>query len=383
MNAQKDSVWYQLYMKSQVQQARQAQPGPRADAPLEEIEIRLGWRHLRSVDRAQPGGGALLDRIAELRLRVFETHGFSMPPVHIRDDLTLRPDAYAITVRGVEIAVGALDPDDLLILSDDPIELPGEARVEPVFGLSCTCIAKSEATPELLGEHRTSDSETLIITHLNEAIVGQLASLFGHDALEARLTHLTPRAPALVSAVRDLPAAALVLMYRSLLAEGISIRDDRTILEAVLAKALNERDPLAWTEAARTALAGWFHATLAGYDGQLHVLAFEPETEAFLEDRLCRIDGDDDLDLPGPLVEALLENLYEGSDRQKGRGWEPVLLVAPKLRRAVAGLALRYLPELRVISRREVPPRSRVADDGRISLARAAQFPAEATPVLH
>ena len=64
MNAQKDSVWYQLYMaqhRAQKANTAAAQATPR----LEELEIRLGWRHLKSVDRSQPGGGTLLDRISD------------------------------------------------------------------------------------------------------------------------------------------------------------------------------------------------------------------------------------------------------------------------------------------------------------------------------
>lgn len=386
MNAQKDSVWYQLYMKAQAEAGRKAPSAPTAfsaAAPLEEVELRLGWRHLRFVDRSQPGGGTLLDRISELRQRLSETTGFTLPPIHIRDDLTLRPDAYVITVRGTEIAAGALDPDELLILADVPDEAPGEPRTEPVFGLPCTCLSKAEATPELLGEYRISDSETLILTHLSEAIVGQFARLFGHDALDKRLTLLADSAPALAAAARQLSQAALVQMYRALLVEQVSIRDDRTILEAALQTAQTEASPLAWVEAARAALAPWFRADLTGYDGQLHVLAFESETEVFLEERLCVIDGDADLDLPSAVVETLLETLFEATEAQRDQGWAPVVLVAPTLRRAIAGLAIRYLPDLKVLSRREIPPRTRLADDGRLSLARAFETPSQSAPTLH
>ena len=70
------------------------------------IGLEVGYRLIPMVDQAQ--GGELLSRIKGVRKKLSQELGFLVPPVHIRDNLELDPNAYQITLMGVSTGVGEL-----------------------------------------------------------------------------------------------------------------------------------------------------------------------------------------------------------------------------------------------------------------------------------
>ncbi|MDC9503948.1 FHIPEP family type III secretion protein, partial [Pseudoalteromonas sp. Angola-18] len=63
------------------------------------IGLEVGYRLIPLVDQSQ--GGELLNRIKGVRKKLSQELGFLVPPVHIRDNLELDPNAYRITLMGV------------------------------------------------------------------------------------------------------------------------------------------------------------------------------------------------------------------------------------------------------------------------------------------
>ena len=63
-------------------------------APVDVIGLEVGYRLIPLVDRTQ--GGELLGRIKGVRKKLSQELGFLVPPVHIRDNLELAPNAYRI-----------------------------------------------------------------------------------------------------------------------------------------------------------------------------------------------------------------------------------------------------------------------------------------------
>ena len=51
----------------------------------------------------------LLRRIRGIRKKIAQDLGFLVPAVHIRDNLELRPNAYRITLKGVEVGLWSIN----------------------------------------------------------------------------------------------------------------------------------------------------------------------------------------------------------------------------------------------------------------------------------
>ncbi|MEK7336879.1 MAG: FHIPEP family type III secretion protein, partial [Nitrospirota bacterium] len=96
-------------------------------APLDLMEVQVGYGLINLVEGTQ--GNALLDRIKGLRRQFAESMGFVVPPIHIRDNLQLRPNEYAIMLKGVEIAKAEVLPGHVLAID------PGTAQRGMVQGI--------------------------------------------------------------------------------------------------------------------------------------------------------------------------------------------------------------------------------------------------------
>ena len=73
-------------------------------SPLDVLGLEVGYRLIPLVDKAQDG--ELLRRIRGIRKKFAQEIGFLVSPIHIRDNLELKPNAYRILLKGVEVGQG-------------------------------------------------------------------------------------------------------------------------------------------------------------------------------------------------------------------------------------------------------------------------------------
>src|SRR5450830_1946511 len=111
--------------------------------PGDTLGLEVGYRLIPLVDKTQ--GGELLKRIKGIRKKFAQEVGFLAPPVHIRDNLELKPSAYRITLKGVEVGVGEAYNGQFLAINPGMASgtLPGIATNDPAFGLPATWIEAS------------------------------------------------------------------------------------------------------------------------------------------------------------------------------------------------------------------------------------------------
>ncbi len=85
----------------------------------------------------------MLSRVRSLRRHLSSELGFLIPPVHISDNLRLKPREYLFSLRGVEIGGWQIEGAQLLAVSGEPRRrpLPGKETREPAFGVPALWIA--------------------------------------------------------------------------------------------------------------------------------------------------------------------------------------------------------------------------------------------------
>ena len=72
--------------------------------PLDIMELEVGYELIPLVDADR--NGELLERIKSIRRQFALEMGFIVPPLHIRDNLQLKSNEYAVLIKGVEVARG-------------------------------------------------------------------------------------------------------------------------------------------------------------------------------------------------------------------------------------------------------------------------------------
>jgi len=248
---------------------------------LEELSLEIGFQLIPLVDEKQ--GGTLLNRVRALRRHLSAEMGFLVPPVHISDNLRLRPREYVVSLRGIEIARWQLDGTQMLAVSGDPHRrpLPGKETREPAFGVPAIWIASAMEEQAVAAGYSVVDSVTVITTHLGELVRRHAHELLGRAEAKRLMDTLNDSHPRLLEELvpKLLTLGEVERVLEQLLRERVSIRDLGTILEALLEIAPVNKGLVPLVETARQALGRRLIAPLLDQDGQLPVVLLDPAIE--------------------------------------------------------------------------------------------------------
>ena len=248
---------------------------------LEELSLEIGFQLIPMVDEKQ--GGTLLNRVRALRRHLSAEMGFLVPPVHISDNLRLRPREYLVSLRGIEIGRWQLEGTQMLAVSGDPQRrpLPGKETREPAFGVPAVWIAAAVEEQAIAAGYSVVDAVTVIATHLGELIRRHAHELLGRAEAKRLMDSLNESHPKLLEELvpKLLTLGEVERVLEQLLRERVSIRDLGAILEALLEVAPVNKCLVACVEASRQALGRRLIAPLLDSDGQLPVLLLDPAIE--------------------------------------------------------------------------------------------------------
>ncbi|WP_034947315.1 flagellar biosynthesis protein FlhA [Erwinia oleae] len=322
------------------------------DVQLEDsLGMEVGYRLIPMVDHTQDG--ELLGRIRSIRKKFAQEMGFLPPVVHIRDNMDLPPARYRILMKGVEIGSGDAYPGRWMAINPGTAAgtLPGEATIDPAFGLAAVWIDSALKEQAQIQGFTVVEASTVVATHLNH-LIGQYASeLFGRQEAQQLLDRVTQDMPKLTE---DLIPGVISLttlhkVLQNLLAERVSIRDMRTIIETLAEHAPVQTDPHELTSVVRVALGRAITQQWFPGNGEVQVIGLDSTLERLL---LQALQGGGGLE-PG-LADRLLAQAQEAMAHQESVGAPPVLLVNHPLRALLARFLRRNLPQLMVISNLEL-----------------------------
>ncbi|WNK50258.1 flagellar biosynthesis protein FlhA [Pantoea agglomerans] len=322
------------------------------DVQLEDtLGMEVGYRLIPMVDHQQ--NGELLGRIRSIRKKVAQDVGFLPPVVHIRDNMELPPARYRILMKGVEIGSGDAYPGRWMAINPGTAagSLPGEATVDPAFGLAAVWIDSALKEQAQIQGFTVVEASTVVATHLNH-LIGQFASeLFGRQEAQQLLDRVTQEMPKLTE---DLVPGVISLttlhkVLQNLLVERVSIRDMRTIIETLAEHAPVQSDPQELTSVVRVALGRAITQQWFPGNDEVQVIGLDSTLERLL---LQALQGGGGLE-PG-LADRLLSQAQAALQRQEMLGAPPVLLVNHPLRALLARFLRRNLSQLVVLSNLEL-----------------------------
>ncbi|MBY0439355.1 MAG: flagellar biosynthesis protein FlhA [Burkholderiales bacterium] len=373
--------WTGWYMAQKQQLAAALPPPPpptRAEpaevgwndvVPVDMLGLEVGYRLIPLVDRAQDG--ELLKRIRGIRKKVAQDLGFLVPAVHIRDNLELRPNAYRILLKGVDAGTGEVFPGMFLAINPGRVlgNLQGTATKDPAFGLPATWIEAGQRDQAQSLGYTVVDAGTVVATHLSNMIQSNAHELLGREETQSLLDHIAKDSPKLVEDLvpRVLNLTVVQRVLQNLLADGVHIRDMRSIIESLAEHGQKTQDAEELTTQVRVALGRAIMQSVFPGAGELPVIALDPTLEQMLTqmtqgragekndkgDKSGR--GNEGAGLEPTLAENLLRQAAALAQTQEQSGQPAVLLVAPALRALLMRFLKRAVPQLKVISHAEIP----------------------------
>ena len=339
-------------------QEEKAIPSDQFDAlpPLDTLAIEVGYGLIPLVDIEQ--GGQLLDRIKSLRRQIARELGIIVAPVHIQDNMQLKPGEYTILLKGNEIARGELMANYYLAMNPNATDekIDGIDTREPTYGLPALWIKEETKENALAKGFTVVDLATVLTTHLSEIIKRHSHELFGRQDVQQLLDAVKETHPKVVEELVPnlLPLGGVVQVLQNLLREQVPIRDLLTILETLADWSPATKDLDILTEHVRHALARTITKMHLTPEGNIAAIMLGHSLESAISEALQQTDHGSFLSLDPSVAQQMMNNLAASLEKMSSLNYQPVVMCSAQIRYHVKRLLDRFMPHIAVLSYDEI-----------------------------
>jgi flagellar biosynthesis protein FlhA len=339
---------------------------------VDELTLEIGFQLISLVDEKQ--GGQMLNRVRGLRRHLATELGFVVPPVHITDNLRLRPREYVVSLSGIEIGRWQTEQNCVLAVNGDPSArpIPGAITQEPAFGVAARWIAPGLEEQALAAGYSVVDQTTVIATHVGELIRKHAQELLGRQEVKRLLDTMNESHPKLVEELvpKLMTLGEVQKVLQQLLREQVSIRNLGAILEVLVEAAQISKSTVHLVESVRQSLGRTIVHPLLDAAGGLKVLVLAAALE---QEIVATFDPESGVRLLGdgtrPAPAAFLRKIVESVKRLTGGASPtalPVLLIPSPARYHLRRWLEPFFPSMTVLSPTEIPSAVQVRSVGTI-----------------
>lgn len=322
---------------------------------VDPMELEIGYSLIPLVDTGQ--GGDLLERIVMIRRQCALELGLVVPTIRIRDNIQIKPNAYIIKLKGIEIAKGELMLDHYLAMNSGTVfeEVPGIETTEPAFGLPALWIAEAQREQAELNGYTVVDAVSVLATHLTEVIKAHADEILGRKETQDLVENLKKANPSLVDEVIPelMNVGEIQKVLSNLLRERISIRDMGTIFEVLADYGRATKDTDILTEYVRHAMA----RQITQQNIQNNVIpcvTLDPAIENRIAGAVQRTDRGSYVSMEPDVMQRLLTALNTELTKLTNMGYQPIVLTSPAVRPYFHNLVERSIQGIIVLSHAEI-----------------------------
>ncbi|MCD4829320.1 MAG: flagellar biosynthesis protein FlhA [Candidatus Cloacimonetes bacterium] len=362
-------AWYLQRSIRDRQQQEEAElaapPEPESGPPdireylqVDPLELEIGYSLISLVDENEKGD--ILDRVTSLRKQTALDVGILVPPIRIRDNISLVPNQYVIKIRGEQIAVGECLVNHYLAIDPGSVEKPikGIKTREPAFGLPALWITEDKRDIAEMHGYTIIEPAAMIATHLSEVIKQNAGIIITRQDVQNLLDNIKKDNEAVVSELVPglLSLGNVEQVLKNLLREGVAVRDMITILETLADYAPFTRDVETLTEYVRYALARTIAKKFTASDGTVYGVTLSPQFEQLISDVVNQGKQKKlNVSVPPDVVNNLYIDLEKAVSQMNELGLQPVVMVSPAIRGYMKKLIEPAIPSLPIISFNEIP----------------------------
>ena len=318
---------------------------------IEPLRLEIGYGLISLVEGEK---ASLLNKIKAMRRQHASELGFIVPPIHIKDNLQLRPHEYRFLMRGIETARGEIMMDHYLAVASGAVgAIEGIPTKELAFGLPAYWISDKDVERAQSRGYTVVDTSTVIATHITELIRNNAWELLSRTEVQGLLDNVSKNYPKIVDELipSHVTLGSVQRVLQNLLKEKVPINDLITILETLLDYSPSVKDVDMLTEFVRQSLSRYISKQYMTSDNSIHVMVLDPRFEREFSQSM-ESGGVISPEVVNKLTRALESALKE--DRFKGL--QPLILCSAHVRRFLRRITERFLPSVVVLSNAEISP---------------------------
>jgi flagellar biosynthesis protein FlhA len=338
--------------------------------PVDILALEVGYGLIPMVDAEQAGD--LLERIRSFRIQIAKEIGIVVAPIHIQDNMQLKPGEYSILLKGNEVAKGELMMNHHLAMDPGNADgkIGGVPTKEPTYGLPAFWIKEGARENALAKGYTVVDLPTVLITHLSDVIRRHAHELLGRQEVQQLVDNLKTSYPKVVEELIPnlLPLGAVGKVLQNLLIEQIPIRDMLTILETLADWAPMIKDADTLTEYVRQALARTITKLYQSPEGNIPVITLDQNIEKTVAQAVQHTEQGDFFPIEPSIAQKIMNNVTQNLEKFSEINQQPVVLCSPLIRSHFKKLADRFIPDLVVLSYNEIVNNIQVHSIGTVVL---------------
>jgi type III secretion protein V len=310
----------------------------------------------------------------KVRRALYFDLGVPFPGINLRFNDHLAAGTYAIQLHEVPVASGELRPDFLLAREgEDTLKALGvEYETGKKFLPNLSTIWVPARLRDLLTQAGTGtmDATQLLTYHLAFVLKKYAGDFIGIQETRFLLASMESRFPDLVKEVQRVMAIQKIAeILQRLVSEEVSIRNLRTIMEALIEWGQKEKDSVLLTEYIRAALKRHLSHKYSTGQNLLPAYLFAPNVEDTIRGAIRQTSAGSYLALDPNVSRKLLESIKHTVGDISRAAQRPVLLTSMDIRRYVRKLIEQDLYELPVLSYQELTSDINVQPLARVELA--------------
>jgi type III secretion protein V len=323
---------------------------------------------------SKAGAGFIEQMIPKMRQALYADLGVRFPGVHVRTESPiLEKDEYSIHLNEVPIVRGKVLQGYLLTNETEEnlkrYNLPFRSYKNSLGLPSLWVEEKYKELLDKAGVKYWGPLEVMIL-HISYFFRHYANEFAGIQEVKSMLEFMEKSFPDLVKEVtRLIPLQKMTDIFKRLIQEQVSIKDLRTIMEALSEWAQTEKDTVLLTEYVRSSLKRYISYKYSQGQSVLSVYILDPEIEDMVRGAIKQTSAGSYLALDPDSVQLILQGVRNTVAPPPPGGQPPVILTAIDVRRFVRKLIEMEFTDVSVVSYQEIVPEIRLQPLGRIQIS--------------
>ncbi len=327
------------------------------------------------IDANTASGKLFQQELPKLRSSLYYDLGVLLPQCHVSGDAPLKENQYFIALKEVPVGIGFIKPNHVYVNdSADNIKvfgLEGENVLNPADLRPGSWIPVEQRPIAETAGLKVWEAREVINLHLSRVLRKHAFEFVGIQEAQGYLDFASRGVPKLVESV--IPGVVTIYQFtdvlQRLVQEGISIRDIKTILDALAEWGRIEKDTVMLTEYVRSSLKRYISFRYTAGKDTLFVYLLDPEIEDVIRGSIRRTSTGSFLSLDPAITHDILDAIRREISNLPPSAQQPVVVTDMELRRFVRKMVELEFPSLAVLSYQELTSELNVQPLGRISMS--------------
>nr|WP_310512905.1 type III secretion system export apparatus subunit SctV [Arsenophonus sp.] len=316
---------------------------------------------------------AFNEELMRVRRVLYLDLGVPFPGIYLRFNDGMADGEYIFELQEVPVTRGILKAGKLLVQENekqlDLLAIPYEKGEMLLTGKRALWVEEQYLERLVRSNLSVLTMSQVLTWHLSFVLKEYAADFIGIQETRYLLEKMESYYSELVKEVQHLlPLYRITEVLQRLVSENISIRNMRTILEALIEWGQKEKDIVQLTEYIRGSLKRYICYKYASGNNFLPAYLFDQQLEEIVRDSIRQTNAGSYLALEPTVSEKLIENVRSTVGNIQKLANKPVVIVSMDIRRYVRKLLENEFSELPILSYQELTNKINIQPLGKISL---------------